>query len=98
LVFEKFFKLKKSEFNCLFFRMPPPFFGISPGLTILSASQKLKKRGGNMSIKYRKRHSRKSRSHSIARSKVGGRARRRKHRRRRHRKTHTIPSHPGLFT
>lgn len=79
--------------------MPPPLFGISPGLSVLPTHSVSKKRPRNMAIKHRRHHTRKSRSHLIGRSKSGGRARKRKHRRRRHRKTRSIlPSHPSLFT
>lgn len=76
--------------------MPAPLFGISPGLSIIPTGAK-SLRGHNMVglKRHRRRRPRRSR-HIVGRSKVGGRARKRRHRRR-HRKTQ-IPTHPGLFT
>lgn len=83
-------------------KMPAPLFGISPGLSIIPAKTNLSRGHNNNMIVGLKRHRRRSRrprrSHLVGRSKVGGRARKRKHRRRRHRTIHQIPTHPSLFT
>lgn len=79
--------------------MPPPLFGITPGLTILKTNL-TKNSAGKMAIKHRRRHSRRSiKHHTLGRSKTGGRARKRSHRRRRRRRRQPqIPTHPALFT